>query len=75
MGQAHAHKSSSNAICFPFHVSGMRGPTQSIFPCDLHAGQKIASLSNAIVAPLMLPALLAEITLPPAEVDAPSVIV
>ena len=46
-----------------------------IFPWDLQAGQKIESFSTAIEAPLMLPLLDAEMTLPPAVVVAPSVIV
>jgi hypothetical protein len=41
----------------------------------LQAGQVIESPSNAIFTPLMLPLLLADVTFPPAVVEAPSVMV
>lgn len=44
-------------------------------PWDLHVGQKIKSFSKAILTPLMLPLLDAEMTFPPAVVVAPSVMV
>jgi hypothetical protein len=45
----------------------------AIFPVALHAGHVTVSPSSAIRTPFMLPWLLAEVTLPPAVVEAPKV--
>jgi hypothetical protein len=69
----HMHRSSLSACCFPLYASERRGPSKLITPSELHLGHQTLSPSKAALAPLMDLEELAEVTLPPAVVGAPSV--